>query len=304
MDLNQLIPNPRSALSVCAMIVLLTSLAAVPDSAGAAKTKSPHWRKDSCEACHQAAQPTAGQAALKAMPAAAVCADCHGKKGASVCRHRSDIAPEPGSTADFDDALRAGLDDGMVVCTTCHDMTPHCALDVKQRYRNKSFLRGGPFERSSDQCFGCHSKSGYRQRSPHRQVSKGKIKEGTCVFCHGKMPQQDASGQWLPVEYATEGPVSQLCSGCHGIGPHPSSSMKGKSGWIHMVAPPMEYAERIRKSVAERGGSLPLDPNTGTITCTTCHNPHARKLEGYPRSGEKTKTKLRYEDICGVCHDS
>ena len=49
--------------------------------------------------------------------------------------------------------------------------------------------------------------------------------------------------------------------------------------------------------------AINIDPNTGEITCATCHNPHARKLEGYPRSGEKTKKKLRYDDMCGVCHE-
>ena len=304
MNLNHFIFHPRCAVSVGAMIIFITGLATAPAIAEAAKSPSPHWRKNSCQACHLEAQPTAGQAALKATPAQAVCSECHGKKGFSVCRHRSDMTPESGRTSEFDDALQTGLDDGKVVCNTCHDMTPHCELDVKQRYRNRSFLRGGPFDKRSQQCFGCHSKSGYRQRSPHRQVSKGKIKEGTCIFCHGSVPQQDASGQWKPVQFSTKWRLSQLCSGCHGIKPHPSASMKGKTGWIHMVVPPPDYLERMQQKVATAGGSMPLDPNTGEITCTTCHNPHARTLEGYPRSGEKTKKKLRYEDICGVCHEA
>jgi predicted CXXCH cytochrome family protein len=295
--------QPRCALYIGAMIVFITIFAIAPALAEAANTPSPHWRKGSCDACHLDAQPATGQAALKTTPAQAVCSECHGKKGFSVCRHRSDITPEPARTAEFDDALQTGLDDGKVVCTTCHDMAPHCALDVKQRYRNTSFLRSGPFDTSSEQCFGCHSKSGYRQKTPHMQVSKGKIKEGTCVFCHGNVPQQDASGQWMPVQFATQGPLSQLCSGCHGVGPHPSSSMKGKSGWIHMVVPPPDYLERMQEKVATSGGSMPLDPHTGEITCATCHNPHARTLEGYPSSGEKSKSKLRYGDICGVCHE-
>ena len=220
-----------------------------------------------------------------------------------MCRHRSDLAPAADWVADFDDALQAELDDGKVVCTTCHDMTPHCALDIKQRYRNMSFLRGGPFEKRSDQCFGCHSKSGYRQRSPHMHVSRGQIKEGHCVFCHGSVPQKDDTGQWQPVEFATDGPLSKLCDGCHMVGPHPSGSVRGKTGWFHMVVPPPETLERMQQKVATAGGSMPLDPYTGTVTCTTCHNPHNKRLEGYPISDEKTKTKLRYENMCEVCHD-
>ena len=293
----------RQAISVCVMFSFIAGLAATPDIAEAAGSPSPHWRKGSCEACHLQAQPVAGQAALKATSASATCSECHGKRGSTICRHRSDITAEPERTADFSEALRDELSEGQVVCTTCHDMTPHCALDVKQRYRNTSFLRGGPFDSRSDQCFGCHSKSGYRQRSPHMHISKGQIKEGHCIFCHGSVPQQDDSGQWKPVDFGIDLRLSELCNGCHMIGPHPSGSVTGKSGWIHMVVPPPGYAERMQQSVTERGGSLPLDPNTGEITCTTCHNPHNRKLEGYLTSGEKTKTKLRYEEMCEVCHD-
>ena len=192
----------RYAVYVGAMIFLITSLAIAPATTEAAGSPNPHWRKDSCDACHQAAQPTTGEHALNTPDAQALCGECHKKRGAAVCRHRSDLTPESDWVADFDDALQAGLEEGKVVCTTCHDVTPHCALDIKQRYRNASFLRSGPFDKRGDQCFGCHSKSGYRQKSPHMHVSKGQIKEGHCVFCHGSVPQRDESGQWQSVQFA------------------------------------------------------------------------------------------------------
>ncbi len=303
MNLKHIFFIPQGAASFAAVTILISVMVIAPAVSEAARASSPHWRKGSCDTCHQAAQPVTGQAALKASPAQAVCNDCHGKKGFSVCRHRSDITLQTGGAVEVGESLQPGLDDGKVVCTTCHDMAPHCALDIKQRYSNKSFLREGPFDSRSQQCFGCHSKSGYKQRSPHRQVSKGKIKEGTCIFCHGSVPKQDGSGKWLPVEFAVEGRLSQLCNGCHAVGPHPSSSVLGKSGWMHMVAPRSEFMERMQTKVASAGGSMPLDPNSGEITCATCHNPHDRKLEGYPRSGEKTKNKLRFADMCEVCHE-
>lgn len=79
--------------------------------------------------------------------------------------------------------------------------------------------------------------------------------------------------------------------------------MSGKSGWIHMVVPSLDYAKQMQQTVTARGGSLPVDPNTFEITCTTCHNPHSKRLEAYPLSGEKTKSKLRFDDMCGVCHE-
>lgn len=303
MNKNQFTSHPRCAVYVGAVCVLITSLLTAPAITEAATSTNPHWRKGSCDVCHQAAQPTTEQYALKTASAQEVCGECHGKKGSMVCRHRSDLATSAETSAEIGDALQSGLDNGKVVCTTCHDMTPHCELDVKQRYRNTSFLRGGPFENRGELCFECHNKSGYRQRSPHMHIRKGEIKEGHCIFCHDSVPQQDASGQWMPVEHSTKWRLSQLCSGCHSVGPHPSGSVRGKTGWIHMVIPPADYAERMQQAVASRGGNLPLDPNTGEITCTTCHNPHNKKLEAYPLSGEKTKTKLRYENMCEVCHD-
>lgn len=295
-------PRCSSTLRGCIPFVLGAFLV-LPLIATAAGPENPHWRKGDCQACHSEVQPVVGAAALKSSPGHTVCGECHEGRNATVCRHRSGITPDAGQAEKFDDSLKPGLVDGAIVCTTCHDMTPHCALDVKQRYRNTSFLRGGPFEDTSQQCFSCHGKSGYRQKTPHMHIRKGEIVEGPCIFCHQDVPQKNESGQWESVAYGTDEPLSTLCTGCHAIGPHPSSSISGKPGWIHMVAPSWEYAKRMEQSVAERGGSLPLDPVTGAITCTTCHNPHDRRLDAYPWAGEKTKTRLRYENICGVCHE-
>ena len=267
---------------------------------------SPHWRSDGCAECHASATPTAAQPALKTTPASALCATCHGGGEAALCAHRSDIAVASDRTATFAESLRPSLANGQVVCTTCHDMAAHCALDVKQRYRNKSFLRGGPFEERGEQCFLCHEKSAYRKPSPHMQSRKGgEFKEGTCIFCHGAVPQRDAAGKWQPVQYAPNGGKwSAMCDGCHAVGPHPSGSVHGKSGWIHMVVPAGAYAERMKATVAAQGGRMPLDPQTRAITCVTCHDPHDQRVPGFAvASTPGTKARLRYEDMCGACHD-
>lgn len=265
----------------------------------------PHWRPDGCGECHESATPTAAQPALKTTPASALCATCHDGGEAAECAHRSDITVAGDRESSIAEPLRPALAGGRVVCTTCHDMKPHCALDVRQRYRNKSFLRGGPFEARGEQCFLCHQKSAYRKPSPHMQARKDGIKEGTCTFCHGSLPQRDATGQWQPVQYATNGSQwSDMCTGCHGVGPHPSGSVHGKTGWIHMVEPTGAYAERMRARLAAEGGRMPLDPQTGTITCVTCHDPHDERVPGFAvASAPGTKARLRYENMCGACHD-
>lgn len=292
--------TPRRRLAA----VLLLGCLALSPAVRAQDGASPHWKKDGCTACHTGAAPTAANLMLKTTPGDAVCSECHGDGEASVCRHRSGFAVSAERVADFDEALQAGIRDGELSCTTCHELKPHCERDVKQRYRNPSFLRGGAFEDRSDQCYACHSKRDYKQRSPHRQVRKDQIIEGACAFCHGAVPQQDAAGQWLPVQFATSGPQSKLCSGCHRVGPHPSSSVTGKTGWFHMSVPPAEMATRMEHTVVREQGSLPLDPSTGEITCTTCHNPHDRKLEGLRVAKTPgNRSKLRYDDICGACHE-
>jgi formate-dependent nitrite reductase cytochrome c552 subunit len=203
----------------------------------------------------------------------------------------------------FDDAFQLAATGNNVGCTTCHEMKPHCERDVKQKYRNSSFLRGGPFESRADQCFSCHKKSDYKQRSPHRQVRRDKVIEGTCTFCHGAVPQQDESGAWMPVQFVNQGAQSKLCSGCHEVGPHPSSSISGKTGWIHFAVPPERIATAMQDTLNEQGGRMPLDPISGETTCATCHDPHDRKLQGLAVAKTPgTKAKLRYDNICGACH--
>jgi len=286
------------------LATLLVGVLMFANGMGAAtQDSSPHWRADGCPACHAATQPVAGAATLQAASAETLCAECHGDRAAAACRHRSGITPGQARSEDFDAPLQAALVGGRVTCTTCHDLAPQCARDSRQRYRNAAFLRGGPFKHPGEQCFGCHDKSGYRRSTPHLHVRRGEIQADKCVFCHGSAPQRGEAGQWSPVTFATQGPLSKLCDGCHVTGPHPSGRATGPSGWVHLVVPPADYRTRMTQSVAERGGRLPLDPGTGAITCTTCHNPHHRGLEGYATSGEKAKTRLRYDNICGVCHE-
>ena len=111
------------------------------------------------------------------------------------------------------------------------------------------------------------------------------------------------AGEWLSVQFATEGPLSELCSGCHTVGPHPSSSITGKRGWLHMSVPNAEFVERMRQTVEAKGGRLPLDPVSGEMTCVTCHDPHDERLAGFAIADPSgSKARLRYEDICGACH--
>jgi hypothetical protein len=265
---------------------------------------NPHWTAGACTTCHNSEAPTVEALDLKTTPGYAVCSECHGGGDAAICRHRSGIAVTDERLLDIDDVFKVGVTDGQVGCTTCHEMKAHCARDVKQRYRNPSLLRGAPYDRRSDQCFGCHERSGYRKPIPHRQGRKNRFKESTCIFCHEVVPEKDADGQWMPVQFATDESLVSLCNGCHNKGPHPSSSVTGKTGWIHLTVPNEEFKERMKQTVETKGGRLPLDPTTGKIFCATCHDPHDQRLAGFAIAETPgIVTKLRYQDICGACHE-
>ena len=44
--------------------------------------------------------------------------------------------------------------------------------------------------------------------------------------------------------------------------------------------------------------------STGTVSCATCHDPHDGRLDGFAIADPPgSKVRLRYEDICGACHE-
>jgi predicted CXXCH cytochrome family protein len=264
-------------------------------------SSNPHWKAGTCTVCHDSEAPTVDNLALKTTPGYAVCADCHDGGDAKVCRHRSDIGVSDHRLTDIDATFQPGITDGKVGCTTCHEMKAHCARDVKERYRNPSMLRGAPYSYKGDMCFSCHATSGYRKPSPHNQGRASRFKKNLCIYCHGEVPAQDEEGQWLPVKFATDEPLS---NGCHNKGPHPSSSVTGKRGWFHMSVPDDEFKARMQETVNTKGGRLPLDPNTGEVTCATCHDPHDDRLSGFAISEVPgDRMKLRYDNMCGACHE-
>ena len=45
-----------------------------------------------------------------------------------------------------------------------------------------------------------------------------------------------------------------------------------------MVKPPRVMYNNLRLALKDMDAVMALDPATGKITCTTCHNPHERGL--------------------------
>jgi len=270
-------------------------------------TVNPHWSKKGCPQCHIDAAPGLPNATLKAEGAQALCMGCHGDDGeARQCPHASGI-PAGEFAESMPESYRGNLDEGQVVCTTCHDLAVQCLMPKKsKRYKNPGFVRDGRFNIASDQCFLCHSKSGYRKPSPHMQVrGKDKLKEGTCLFCHENLPTRGADDAWEPVDFNIQGDMNKICAGCHDVQPHPGTSLTiYRQGWVHLTVPTEKIAAVMQRTQSETSAILPLEPDSGKVFCGTCHNAHDARLPAYPSAETPGPVKkLRVPDMCGACHD-
>lgn len=296
-----LITDGVSRAGTCVRLAVL-ALVLLPCSPVVAGPVGPHWDKGACEVCHQSATPAVSDVTVRDGTAAALCEQCHaGNGGARPCRHVSGIVP---GGMKIPPGYEMALDDGKVVCTTCHDLTIQCeATSPSHRFTNPGFVRGRKSRERGAQCFQCHEAAGFDRLNPH-QMQAGDPPGSTCTLCHASEPKRDERG-WLAVDFNAQGSLNDLCTGCHEVQPHPGSSFSGKPiGWEHLAVPSAEIQDNMRRSEATQGLVFPLQPGSGEIHCATCHNPHPQELEGYPAASTvAVKDRLRVDKICQACHD-
>jgi hypothetical protein len=262
----------------------------------------PHWNKSTCGTCHLNAMPVPGNIALRAERAEKLCESCHGSQGnARSCRHSSEI---PVGAQPLLESYRDAVQDGQIVCTTCHDLTVQCLSPHKAyRFVNPGFVRDRSSADTNEHCFACHDESGYKKLNPH-EMEAGDPAEPTCLLCHASMPVADERG-WLAVDFNMPNTLNDACRGCHNVRPHPGMSSAGKpGGWSHLAVPSLEVRRNMQLAAAKYGSVLPLDPYNGRVHCATCHNPHHDELEGYPvATPPGAEHRLRVDNICQACHD-
>ncbi len=200
---------------------------------------SPHGRADACSACHD---PGVDSAVGAPRPSLVNCRTCHPDADMHPVGMKPDQVPV---------AEGWPLEDGAMVCATCHD---EAACDSPVATNPAPWLRGGTPARITDFCFRCHEADGYRRADPHHPEGEGP--DGSCSACHTVTPPDQASPEASRLRSAP----GELCGQCHEGQIH-----RGVSTHLGVVLP--------EAMTATLGGRLPL-PADGQVQCWTCHDVH------------------------------
>lgn len=255
----------------------------------------PHWDEMACDTCHGEGQPVS----IVDYDNDVMCGKCHAQSTTISCRHPTNLMLDETVARSLPDNYKSAVRKGRLVCTTCHDPLVQCQGDKLAPYLNPRFLRGGPFRQADEACLLCHDSGDYARLNPHIQIKAGEIDDDTCGFCH-----QATGGGGISISAGFRMDVSLQCLGCHAVAPHPMSMIPGSGidSWNHLVVPSESTYLHMSATRTQTGARLPVQPNTGKITCATCHDPHeARVIPGDPQYLDKAR--LRPVVRCENCHE-
>ena len=279
---------------------------------------NPHWRTDACNACHMGAAAAGGKMPpLRTEDIDGLCGNCHDPSMVAEYIHAVGMEPPDEFLDRMPDDFLAALERGgqVITCIMCHDLPLQCEEKrFPQQEINPFFFRGGPYTERTDLCFNCHDPEDYERYNPHDQVTdEGELDTEQCFFCHNTTPNRTVVRSIDDVSFNVAEELEKLCTGCHPYQPHPGGSWFSSTGNRegggpnHLKVPPERIRRRMEKMVRETGAVMPLEPETGRIFCATCHNPHERGVQYYPRAdvgadGYKRLRRGKFE-ICMACHD-
>lgn len=249
---------------------------------------NPHGDRSLCFSCHLGKIKEGEEVQFtKGRDSNDLCNDCHKKPNVKPAPHVVDAVSTEGTWRM--DYVGYPLNQGKLLCVTCH-------LEASQGKRdpaNPKFLRGGPYDEKDKFCYRCHLEDKDAGNSPHRQLDPfGKVRPESCLFCHKKVPNP-AKPTRIDSELISD--ESVICMNCHPNRPHPDKD--------HLVRPGPNYEKKRREYEIRHEVKLPLAPD-GTITCSTCHNPHAKGVLTN-ESGVGAGSKYRvpdFREVCAPCH--
>ena len=282
--------------------------------------KNPHGDPAACSTCHNSA---AGRRSNLRFDGnvSQLCRSCHDGLHAAGEAHPVDLVPSEMMAGRI--PRQFPLENGMLTCSTCHDVARQCKTSRPAAGPQRDFLRGTELSHSWEFCFNCHSKESSRPFNAHDQLAAGMPKTDACIWCHTGVPDVDA-GLQENASHALRSKSYGVCNNCHAVakghpndGPHIGATPTAEMLWYmsayeiqpRMNLPLKQLVEYVR--AAKRvPRSIPFD-EMGRITCYSCHNPHEKGLlpDRNPRSiGAESKQAENHRlrghkgQLCIACH--
>ena len=278
-----------------------------------AQIPDPHWKAGACLACHRTDARNASARNLRKKSIEDLCVNCHDADFDHSYIHPVGVKPNDRMMQYIKRQNKKMLlnSAGQVSCASCHDLVMQCLPERrKEAGMNPRFFRGGPFETRTELCYFCHDATEYQRLNPHDQIDDhGRLRENICRVCHsGSLQALKKATDIDQVNFNVAGQLSSMCWGCHRWTPHPGgqfSFFSNKPGPDHLVKPPDNILNKMKKTSAENEIVFPLEPGSGKVFCGTCHNPHEKGVikNKAAAKGADAKKRLRAEKICEYCHD-
>ncbi len=282
---------------------------------------NPHWKEGMCGECHEGT-PEKGKPLTFRYGGdfITLCNRCHGLISSHEYIHATGMVPSEEKLRhmpeDFKEALHKDRE-GRLTCIVCHNLVYQCLKEEFWREKaNPLFLRDGPYAYRATICYKCHEAKKYARLNPHDQINdEGEILTSRCSVCHIGTPDVKKVRSIKEVRFKVEKDLSRLCRSCHNDIPrHPGvfiglviPGKKLEPSFTHLRVPPEKVLKRLEKMTAEKGIIMPLEPGTGKIFCSTCHNPHERGIQRLTRAdrgadNEQRLRTMRKSDLCLMCH--
>ncbi len=273
---------PIAALSAAALFCIAAESPAIPKGK-TPPAQNPHWKKESCAACHDMSTGVAAPIAARAIDS--LCFSCHDGRKAHAEPHPT------GRQFPTTRAMRRPeswpLSQGELGCITCHDAQFGCDLKRHVRADNRNLLRqegGGPAHGKSF-CENCHAEQEFPKLNPHLMLGgDGHAIVERCTFCHSEAP--DARTLKRTFEAKFKAPQSAICLDCHPrhrdplvqthiglrLTPDEQAYMCAVESTGLSIKPSPQTIARLK--AAKTRPALLIPASDGTILCSTCHNPH------------------------------